>query len=483
MIFEKYGKNSFLGYFERISAIPRVSGHTGEISDFICRFAKEQGLNYRRDQLNNVIIRKPGQNCRSDAPWVILQGHMDMVGDKRTDSDHDFLRDPLSLILDGDQLMADGTTLGGDDGIAVAMMLSVLSDHQISCPPLEAVFTADEEIGLLGAEGLDMSSLQGRIMINIDSEDEGVITAGCAGGMTASTHLPVTRTPACGSLAEIQIDGLKGGHSGQMIQTGRANAIKLMGRLLSEFSDELSYQLVDLEGGQKDNVIPFYARAALLLPDEEAVRTLEALIEEKNKTYLRELTGADDDLRISVKPLEKSEVMALTEESRERILTQLLLLPYGVMSMDRAIPGLVETSSNVGVMKLSEHELLTISSLRSSVLSKRDYLARVMEKTAKALGGTMIISGAYPAWEFREKSPLRELMTDIWKEMTGKQPRVEVIHAGLECGLFYDRLPGLDAVSIGPDLKDIHTFSERLSVSSAIRTDEYLRRILERLAG
>ena len=484
-IFSKDSDYPFLYYFEKISEIPRVSGHTEAISNFLCDFAKEENLSYTQDELHNVVIRKGGQKCKADVPCVILQGHMDMVGDKTTDSTHDFLKDPIKLILNGDELTADGTTLGGDDGVAVAMMMAVLADRTISHPPIECIFTVDEEIGLLGAAGLDMSMLKGRIMINLDSEDEGILTAGCAGGMTVNTSLPVKRIEKTGITAKVVIDGLKGGHSGQMINMGRANAIKLMGRLISELKEVCQFSVSSLNGGQKDNVIPFNATADILFENENQRTTFKKEMARREAIYKAELAGCDDglEIKLSDENNDKAKIFVMEEMTLQNVLTQLLNMPYGVIAMEKNLKDLVETSSNVGVMRTTEGEFKTQSSVRSSILSKRDLVGKTIMDTARTLGGTAMITGPYPSWEFKKESPLRDLMASIWKDLTGRDAVVEVIHAGLECGLFYNKLPGLDAVSIGPDMKDIHTFSETLSISSAKRNDDFVRRVLASLAG
>lgn len=469
-------------FFEAISDIPRTSGHTDGISRYLEKFAGDRGLDHLRDQSNNVIIRKKASAGKENAPTVILQGHMDMVGDKMPGSDHDFLKDPLKLKTEGDFISAEGTTLGGDDGIAVAYALAILDDDSIIHPPIEAVFTVDEEIGLLGAAALDTSVLKGRIMLNMDSEDEGIFTCGCAGGLTENTSLPLTFEAAEGLAVTVRIDGLKGGHSGQMINMGRGNADKLLCRFLYEIQGSIPFRLSTIEGGAKDNAIPFTASALLLIEEEDLSRLQEAAASFE-KALKTEYAGTDDGVRLTAEADKVRAKRVMPDECRDRILTQMMNMPYGVVKMSRDIDGLVESSTNVGVMKIEDDKFCTLSSTRSSLPSERDDIQHSMECLVKSLGGTSFVTGAYPPWIYRKESALRDTACRVYRELYGSDPVVNVIHAGLECGLFYDRMDGLDAISYGPDMHDIHTFREKLSISSVRRVWEFTLKVLEEIAG
>ncbi|MDO4478337.1 MAG: aminoacyl-histidine dipeptidase [Lachnospiraceae bacterium] len=472
----------FLHFFEELSAIPRISGHTEAATRYLVSYAQKEDLPYYVDEKGNVIIYKAGQKCAPDTEPVILQGHIDMVGDKAPDSDHDFLTDPLSLSLDGDDLHADRTTLGADDGIAAAYMLAILEDPESVYPPIEAVFTVDEEIGLQGAAALDMTKLKGKRLINIDSEEEGILTAGCAGGMSVTTELSLKRIEAEGMTATITLSGLKGGHSGVMIDKGRGNAIKMMGRLLYELKEMVSLRLISLEGGARDNVIPFRAVARVLLENEEDAALIGTHIDILKAVYAHELAGVDDGLEIAIEMTGQGEAAVMTQDALNRVLAFLLNTPYGVQAMERHIPDLVETSANLGRVSCTDKVFTALSSVRSSITSKRDQIGDAMTALARSLDGRTRIDGTYPAWEFRDKSPLREVMCDVYRKMTGKDMVVEAVHAGLECGIFYQAIEDLDAVSIGPNIRDIHTYNETLSLSSARRVYAYLRDVLKALA-
>lgn len=489
-----------MSYFEELSRIPRISGHSDKAAAYLCGVAKKLGLLYKRDDADNVIIYKPGSAGAENKPPVILQGHFDMVGDTAPGVAHDFENDGLTLIRDGDMLRADGTTLGGDDGIAVAMMLAILEDETQSHPPLEALFTSDEEIGLLGAAAVDASWLRGRLMLNLDSEDEGILTAGCAGGMTATTKLPVTYVEKRGCVYTIGISGLLGGHSGVMINKGRGNAIKILGRLLDELSLNEAMAIRTLKGGEKDNVIPFEATAEVLFEgtwDETSDTRLREMVKAFEDKVNHEYDGTDTvSVTLSQQPSwnrwqnpsqksshhENAVVSVLDKASCRRVMAQLMNLPYGVVKMTKALPDLVQTSSNVGVVRLDDKVFRTVSSVRSAVASERDLIGRQIITLTEALGGTTTITGCYPAWEFKAESPLRAVMADVWKKQTGKDLVVDIIHAGLECGLFYEKMSDLDAVSIGPTMHDIHTYRESLEISSVRRLCAFVDEVLKRLA-
>lgn len=464
-------------YFEEICKIPHGSGNTRQISDYLVQFAKNHDLKYIQDEMNNVVIYKPGTAGYENAPTVIVQGHMDMVCEKRPDVDHDFTKDGLNLSVEGDYVSANGTTLGGDDGIAVAYGLALLESDTIAHPPLEVFITVDEEIGLLGAVGFDCSVLKGRRFINLDSEAEGSLWISCAGGLSGISHIPVTRLEAKGEKLTVKISGLMGGHSGAEIDKNRANANSLLGKFLHGLDAKAGYELISVQGGQKDNAITRESIAELLTVKEnvEAVKEYAASMQ---TAWREEYTGTDERITVTVTEEGEQDAKVLHPTSKEKVVFFLVNVPYGVQKMSGTIKGLVETSTNIGILKTSENEVLGSSSIRSSVETARDALSDKIEYLTEFLGGEYERQGVYPAWEYRKDSPLRDKMVEVYEEMYGQKPNVVAIHAGLECGLFYKKMEGLDCVSLGPDMKDIHTSEEVLSISSTERVWKYLVKVL-----
>lgn len=479
-VLEKLEPSRVFYYFEELTKIPHGSHNTKQISDYLVSFAKEHNLKYRQDEANNVIIWKAASAGYENAPTVILQGHCDMVCEKTPGSVHDFTKDPLELLIDGDYVTAKDTTLGGDDGIAVAYSLAILEDNTLKHPALEVVITADEEVGLLGAAALDMSDLKGTYLINMDSEEEGSLCVGCAGGLRAKTELEVKYISVQGIKLNITVDGLAGGHSGAEIDKNRANANKVMGRFLHTLSEESSYLIAGLEGGTKDNVITKHSYAQIVVEPEEEAKVKE-IAERVEKELRSEYSGSDEGISIHCENAGSGEFQVLHPVSGEKAVFLLNFMPWGIQKMSGNIPGLVETSVNPGIMKLDEDEFLLEASVRSSVGSAKHAVSEKIAYLAEFLGGTCTIFGDYPAWEYRKDSKLRDLMQDTFKEMFGKEPHVGAIHAGLECGLFFEKKPELDSVSFGPDMKDIHTTDEKLSISSVQRMWKYLLTILERI--
>lgn len=469
-----------LYYFEELCKIPHGSGNTEEIGDYLIAFAEEYELECEQDKIGNVIIRKPGSEGYENSEPVILQGHMDMVCEKEPGSTHDFIKDGLELVVEDGYITARDTTLGGDDGIAVAYCLAILESDSYPHPPLEAVITVDEEIGLLGANDLDFSRLSARRMINLDSEEEGIFYISCAGGMSCISDIPVRFVEAGGVFCEIEISGLVGGHSGTEINRNGANAHILMGRALYRLHQNVEYLLVDLQGGSKDNVITRECSCSILIDREEA-GLLQSELAALEQELRKEFAGIEHNLTITVKAGDEKHCRAVHPVDFEKIVFYLTHIPNGVIKMSGQIPGLVETSSNLGVLSLNEAGLHASSGPRSSIESARDYVASKIEYLTEFLGGTYTASGIYPAWEYREDSPLQNTLTDVYKRMFGKAPAIKALHAGLECGLFYQGIEALDCISIGPDILDIHTTSERMSISSVQRTFDFLLEVLKEL--
>ena len=456
-------------YFEAISAIPRGSGNTAAVSDFCRGFAEAHGLEVRQDSWHNILIKKPASPGYEAHPAVILQGHLDMVCEKDPDCAHDFLKDGLALFTEGDWIGARGTTLGGDDGIAVAMGLAILEDQTLSHPPLEVLFTTDEETGMYGAAGLDPAWITGRTLLNLDSEAEGILTVSCAGGARCELTLPLEGRRFQGRMKKVTVTGLQGGHSGAEINKGRLNANVVMANFLMTLP---SFRLASIAGGLKDNAIP-RASEAVIASDAD----LPALAREfVQKTKV----PGDPGLEILVEDAPPA-ASAFTPEDSRKAVEFLSSLPSGVQAMSSEIEGLVETSLNLGILTSSDDGLLASFSVRSSVNRSKDILLETLTSIAGDFGGKASTHGHYPAWEYAKESRLRRVMVETWKKTTGKEPVVEAIHAGLECGLFSAKLPGLDAVSIGPDMRDIHTSRERLSISSSRRTYEYVLAVLAAL--
>lgn len=466
-------------WFEEICKIPHGSRNTKKISDFIVAFAKQHKLRYVQDDLNNVIIFKNGTGNYAEHPPVILQGHIDMVAEKTEESCIDFINDGLQICTDGEYIWAEGTTLGGDDGIAVAYALALLESEDIPHPPLECVFTVDEEIGMEGAEGLDTSILKGKTLINADSEDEGILTVSCAGGATSALTLPVKMSKTTGQGVRLTVEGLLGGHSGQEINKGRANANIVMGKLLKQLIEQVPFQLVNVCGGQKDNAIPQSSTAKLLVLAEH-VEVLMHTVEVLSSKLLMSLPKTETKAKIYGK-IEPCGDCAMEQTDTYKVIGLLNNVPNGVQKMSTDIKGLVQTSLNMGILKTDENQVKMTFSVRSSVNEEKLALTSKLREVGQTFGATYHQSGEYPAWEYRRESALRDIMIQTFEELYGRKPVVEAIHAGLECGLFCSKISNLDAVSFGPDMQDIHTTRERLNVRSAARTWEYLLAVLKKL--
>ena len=463
------GAKPVFDFFVEFSKVPRGSTHTSAIAEYLVNFAAARGLEDRRDSHDNVIIKKPATRGYEDRPTVILQGHTDMVLAENDECRIDLLTDGLELYVDGDFLRARGTTLGGDDGVAMAYALALLDSSDIPHPAIEAVFTSDEEIGLLGAVGLDTSDLRGRLMLNIDSDAEGIFTVGCAGGMRVDIGLPVNRSVKANEAYKLTVSGFKGGHSGVEIDKGRRNAIKALGYGLS-LCEGIS--IVTMGGGNADNAIPRSAECIFIGGDVFSVDFEGAL-----KGEFGEIEG---DMSVTLTKVE-GDFLGCDKESTSKIISLINECPSGVIRIMEDIEGLVETSLNLGILAMSEGECEISFSVRSAVGKEKRKLAERLKEIADAHGASFGMHGDYPAWEYRKESHLRDVMCETYRDMYGKDPIVMTIHAGLECGIFSDKMEGLDCVSIGPDNFDIHTTEERLSISSTVRVWEYLLEVLKRV--
>ena len=463
-------------YFEKLCSYPHGSGNTKQISDYLVEFAQEQGLRYIQDELNNVILFGEGTCGYEDHEPVVLQGHMDMVCDKDADCPIDMDTQGLDVTHDETHVFAKGTTLGGDDCIAVAYALALLADKTIPHPPLEVIITVDEETGMFGAAGIDLSMLKGRTLINLDSEDEGIFTVSCAGGARGTISLPVHRRAVYGPCVRLTVEGLRGGHSGVEIHKNRANANKVMGELLSRVQKLMPLCITKMSGGSKDNAITHSCQVTLvamgMYPEKinEVAQKLENEIRQQYDEPNVKIYGDDVDALGG---------NALTTEDTAKVIALLCAAPNGVQAWSQDIEGLVQTSLNLGVVRLDEKLNMTFA-VRSSVnQEKRDLLAKLRE-LAEFNGADYSEVGDYPAWEYKKDSRLRETMIETFRQMYGKEPQVVAIHAGLECGILSDKLPGLDCVSIGPNMLDIHTSREKLEIASTRRTWEFLLEILKK---
>ncbi|MBQ4257673.1 MAG: aminoacyl-histidine dipeptidase [Clostridia bacterium] len=465
-----------LRFFREICAIPHGSRNTDAIADYCVRFAEKRGLFCLRDRNNNVIIKKPAADGYEDKPSLILQGHLDMVCEKEPDAVIDMEREGLSLKSDGEYIFAEGTTLGADDGIAVAMMLAILDSGTIAHPALECIFTSDEEIGMIGAAALSTASLTGKTMLNLDSEDEGVFTVSCAGGATVTCTLPVSRERKQGTVCEIIVDGLLGGHSGVEINLGRANANRLLARALDFASQKQPLRIISISGGLKDNAIPARSAARILVDDAEKI---SALFSRFDLILKHETASCDPGVKISLRVLGDETETVMSEKSTSDVLSFLLLAPNGVQEMSREIDGLVESSLNLGILDCGAESLTASFSVRSSVSSRKEMMIRQLCRLTALFGGSIAREGDYPAWEYRKDSPLRERMERIFLEQYGYAPKIEAIHAGLECGIFSGRIEGLDCVSCGPQLEGIHTPREKMSISSLQRFWKFVLEVLK----
>ncbi len=460
-----------LQFFEEITAIPRASSNTAGIADYLMRFAIMRGLVATRDRLDNCIIKKPATRGYENHPTLIIQGHTDIVAEKLAECDIDMSIEGPKIYRDGDFIKAEGTTLGADDGVALAYALAILDSKDIPHPAIEALFTSDEEIGLVGAGGLDTTKLSGRIMINIDSDTEGIFTVGCAGGVRADLTLPLCREPFGTHTYKMTVSGLLGGHSGTEIDKGRVNAIKIIAELLSRISER--YRIVTLEGGCADNAIP--RESSVVFSTEEE---LSELSRSEIELLSKDVKKSESDFLLTI---EKSSIdsLPLDTPSSTGLLSLILREPSGVIKMSEDIQGLVETSLNMGIASTENDSFSLSFSLRSSKGEEKKRLLLSVTEIAEEHGASAKTRGDYPAWEYKKDSMLCEKAVKVYQKMYQKDPTVTVIHAGLECGIFSDKMEGLDCISLGPDNFDIHTPEEKLSISSFARVWEFLKELIK----
>ncbi len=470
--------NAVFSYFEEICSIPHGSYNIGKISDYLVDFAKQRNLQCTQDKVGNVIIVKEATAGYEEKEPVIIQGHMDMVAVKEDGCEKDMLTEGLDLMVEGDWISAKGTSLGGDDGIAVAYALALLDSKDIPHPRLEVVITVDEEVGMDGAMAIDLSGLKGHTLLNIDSEKETELTVACAGGVNVAGQWQVDWLESEGTKYKVMLTGLSGGHSGVEIHKGRANANKLMMELLYLLEREVDISLISAKGGSADNVIPFQAEAEFLCKKEFA--QVEGVLRAMEDVLKEEWKETDPGLQISLTEIAKdAKDLAMETSDFFRLMSFFLDAPNGVQEMSKELEGVVETSLNFGTFSMQNDGKVNAGFLiRSSVDNAKNALASKMRKMIKESQGSCTKSGEYPGWSYRVDSPLREKMVRIYREHFDREPEIISIHAGLECGILAEKINNLDAVSMGPDMQDIHTSEERLSISSVQRVWEYLLKIL-----
>ncbi len=465
-------------YFEEICNIPHGSGNTAKIAEYCVNFAKKYNLKFVKDDANNVVIYKNGSKGYEDSDTLILQGHIDMVCQKTPDSIINFETDGLDIYVDGDFVKAKGTTLGADNGIAVAMVLAILENDEIAHPPLEAVFTSDEEIGMVGALKLDTSLLNGNRMINLDVGCNREAIISCAGGSDVLIKIPAVRKIVCGKKITIAIKGLKGGHSGGAINCGRVNANILAGRFLNYINKISDFEIVEINGGDKGNVIPSLCEFSIIVSESEKV---VSDIEDYYEVVKSEIADREEDFEVTIQVDQEDNYSVLENDVKEKLVYLLNSVPNGVLDMSTKILNLVETSLNFGVLKTNDKEIEFLHTLRSSKQTALDYLEERICNFYAYNDCTVETSGHYPPWEYKECSEIREKYLECYKEVFSDEPGIYAVHAGLECGVFASKIKDFDCISIGPDMQDIHTVGEKLSISGTKSFFEFLLSFIKKL--
>jgi len=467
-------------HFDEIRKIPHCSNNEKALGDYVLSVAEENGCKSRRDTAGNIVIQKPGSSGHEKARTIVLQGHMDMVCEKNSDVVHDFSKDPIDVRIDGEWVTAKGTTLGADNGIGLGAALAVLEDNTVVHGPLELLFTVEEEVGLIGATKLPSDFLKGRILLNLDSEEEGTFTISCAGGGDSDIALPIKRKVSSkGTLLKVMLAGLRGGHSGMDIHTGRGNAVQLLGRLLFGLKED--YDLVELEGGSKHNAIPREAFAYVSVP-EGNVEKLKKAIHSSFEEVRFEYKTVEKEMKLAIEPAKDKKSNPLDETSKNTFLALLIGLPHGVLSMSQEIPNLVETSNNVAIIRCKEKEATIYTSSRSSILSALEATRTKIEAIATLASARIKHIEGYPPWTPNLESPLLETMKTIYKKLNGEDAKIVAIHAGLECGIIGEKFPGMDMISFGPELKNPHSPDERVHIGSVERFWKFLVTALKTLA-
>lgn len=481
MTFNHQKTNDILSWFKQLSQIPRCSRNEKAICQWLNNWAKDNSFAIKTDQKQNLLIKVPASPCYENSPIVVLQGHLDMVCEKTPDSNHDFTKDPIKLIYDGEWLTADKTSLGADNGIAIAIAMTLAMDKQVSHPPLELLFTADEETGLNGASALERGFFDGRILINLDSEEEGYLTIGCAGGFNTNISVPIewADVPSHYQLITVNAGGMKGGHSGIDINDEKANAIKIIAQTLHLVRQAVDIRLANFSGGTAHNAIPRESEAKLFVSANEIERVKDIVLEAE-KTLRAEYQNTEPDLFIKVEACEESSLQAMTSEKSNKIINFIMALPHGVAAMSTEIEGLVETSNNLANVSVEARQLKVLTSQRSSVESRLEALTDRIEALARLVGGEAYSDNRYPAWQPAVDSELLAKSCDIYQSLFNKPPIIDIIHAGLECGIIGNKVSGMDMISFGPTIKYPHSPDEKILVSSIGRVWDFLVALLKK---
>ncbi|MBS4539547.1 aminoacyl-histidine dipeptidase [Clostridium sp. D2Q-11] len=469
-------------YFEELSKIPRCSGDEKNVSNYLVSFAKENNLEVIQDEALNVIIKKPGTKGYESSPTVILQGHMDMVCEKNKGTEHDFCSEPLDLRIDGDFVKATGTTLGADNGIAVAYAMAILGSDDIPHPPLEVLITSEEETGMGGANKVHKENLLGKILINIDSEEEGVLLVSCAGGVRNKIKLPIEweNIDRGTNPYILTVRGLRGGHSGMEINKQRGNSNKILGRILFDLNESFDISVYEVNGGAKMNAIPREADAKIIFNSNE-FENINSKIEEWNDILTNELKSVDPDIKIALTEMDEKPNKIFSKDTVNKLITLYRLIPNGIQSMSMDIEGLVQSSTNIGVVTTFDKQIVFESAIRSSVRTLKQEILNRQKALADIIGAEMTPEADYPEWQYDPNSYIRGVFVESYKDMFGNEPEISAIHAGLECGLFKEKLGDVDMISFGPNMYDVHTPEEALSISSTERMWNYLVSVLERI--
>lgn len=469
-------------YFEELSRIPRCSGNEKNVSNYLVSFAKKNNLEVIQDEAYNVIIRKPGTEGYENSPRVTLQGHMDMVCEKNKGTDHDFSSEPLKLKIEGDFIKASGTTLGADNGIAVAYAMAIVSSDDIPHPPLEILITTEEETGMGGAKKVHKDNISGKIFINIDSEEEGVLLVSCAGGVRDKIKLPINwiKSNLENSAYLLTVRGLKGGHSGMEINKERGNSNIILGRILDDLNQNFDISVYEVNGGAKMNAIPREADVKFIL-NSDKYEELKNKIEEWNNSLQNELKSADPDIKLVITQIDERPKKVFDKETLNKLIALYRLVPNGIQSMSMEIQGLVQSSTNLGVVTTYNKEIIFESAIRSSIKTLKQEIFNRKKVLVDSIGAEIIAENEYPEWQYKSDSYIREVFSKAYKDMFKVEPEISAIHAGLECGLFKEKLGDADMISFGPNMYDVHTPEESLSISSTERMWNYLLSVLKRI--
>ena len=471
-----------LKWFEEITKIPRCSKKEEKIVAWLKDWAKTNNFETKIDDINNIVIKVPASPGFENSPIIIIQGHMDMVCEKTPDSDHDFSKDPLKLVYDGEWLTADRTTLGADNGIAIAMAMAFAEDKDVAHPQLELLFTVDEETGLTGANEIQPGFIDGKILLNIDSEDEGVFTVGCAGGINTYSSLSVSfeDIPAGYTPLKLTAGGMKGGHSGLDIALGKANAIKVLGRVIYSLREEIDVRVASIKGGSAHNAIPRDAEATVFLP-EDKIDSAKSSLSKLSATCNSEFKITDPDLALQFIPSDCNCTKAMSSLDTQKLVQYIYAMPHGVAAMSPDIEGLVETSNNFANISVEDEEIRVLTSQRSSVVSRLNAHTNRIEAVTRLAGGKAKSSDGYPPWQPNMESPLLATSKKLYKKMFDKEPVVEIIHAGLECGIIGDKFDGMDMISIGPDLRYPHCPDEKVHIGAIGKVWDFIAELFKEL--